>query len=402
MNYTRLTGGAALTALMLFGGTAAYAADLGGNCCADLEERVAELEATTARKGNRKVSLEVSGHVNEALLYYSGVDALRAKLSVVPATNSQSRFRFKGKAKIDANWEAGFLIEVGIGSFSDGIDEDVPGATERGLGVRHSALYVKSKTLGSVWLGRTSTATDGIAEICLCGGASNAFTQMSIDPTLGALGAPGAISDVLLEYDGGRADVIKYQTPSIGGFVISASWGGSDVGNAADLDGSWDAALRYAGEFGAIRVAAGVGYSDSNRFDSDLSTTIESKRLSGSASIQHTTSGLFLSVAGARVEGDFGGINDAYETRAYWIKAGVAAKTSALGTSTFYGEFGDISSIKILGVSIDGEHQVYGIGFNQSFDAAAMDWYIGYRKHKLDGLGADDIDVIITGFKIQF
>ena len=27
----------------------ASAADLGGNCCADLEERIAELEATTAR-----------------------------------------------------------------------------------------------------------------------------------------------------------------------------------------------------------------------------------------------------------------------------------------------------------------------------------------------------------------
>ena len=28
----------------------AFAADLGGDCCADLEERVAELEATTDRK----------------------------------------------------------------------------------------------------------------------------------------------------------------------------------------------------------------------------------------------------------------------------------------------------------------------------------------------------------------
>jgi hypothetical protein len=37
--------------------TPAIAADLGGNCCADLEERIAELESTTARKGNRKVSL---------------------------------------------------------------------------------------------------------------------------------------------------------------------------------------------------------------------------------------------------------------------------------------------------------------------------------------------------------
>ena len=46
------------------------AADLGGNCCADLEERIAELEATTVRKGNRKVSLEISGQVNEAVLWW--------------------------------------------------------------------------------------------------------------------------------------------------------------------------------------------------------------------------------------------------------------------------------------------------------------------------------------------
>ena len=52
------------------GFTPAAAADLGGDCCADLEERVAELEATTARKGNRKVSLTVSGWVNEQVMWW--------------------------------------------------------------------------------------------------------------------------------------------------------------------------------------------------------------------------------------------------------------------------------------------------------------------------------------------
>ena len=40
------------------------AADLGGDCCADLEERVAELEATTVRKGNKKVKVELYGRMN--------------------------------------------------------------------------------------------------------------------------------------------------------------------------------------------------------------------------------------------------------------------------------------------------------------------------------------------------
>jgi len=46
------------------------AADLGGDCCADLEERVAELEATTVRKGNKKVSVTLYGQVNRAVLFW--------------------------------------------------------------------------------------------------------------------------------------------------------------------------------------------------------------------------------------------------------------------------------------------------------------------------------------------
>ena len=55
----------------------AKAADLGGDCCADLEERVAELEATTARKGNRRMSLTVSGQVTRSILYWNDGDGLR-------------------------------------------------------------------------------------------------------------------------------------------------------------------------------------------------------------------------------------------------------------------------------------------------------------------------------------
>ena len=48
----------------------AKAADLGGDCCSDLEERVAELEATTVRKGNKKVSVTLYGQVNKAMLWW--------------------------------------------------------------------------------------------------------------------------------------------------------------------------------------------------------------------------------------------------------------------------------------------------------------------------------------------
>src|SRR6476620_2459161 len=96
---------------VLSGSVSAKAADLGGDCCADLEERVAELEATTARKGNRKVSLTVSGWVNEAIFAWDDGTAH----GVFQGTNSleQSRFRFTGAAKIDKDWSAGYVLEVG-------------------------------------------------------------------------------------------------------------------------------------------------------------------------------------------------------------------------------------------------------------------------------------------------
>jgi len=58
--------------LLGLGAGSARAADLGGNCCADLEERIAELEATTARKGNRKMSLTITGQVNRSVLVQRG------------------------------------------------------------------------------------------------------------------------------------------------------------------------------------------------------------------------------------------------------------------------------------------------------------------------------------------
>src|SRR5262245_14719568 len=89
-----LTGGAAVMP--------AAAADLGGNCCVDLEERVAELEATTARKGNRKVSLTISGQVSTAIMAWdNGKDS--DVYIVDPPVVGGSFFALTGSAQINPN-----------------------------------------------------------------------------------------------------------------------------------------------------------------------------------------------------------------------------------------------------------------------------------------------------------
>ncbi len=105
---------ALVAAGLLVGGLSAgsaSAADLGGNCCADLEERIAELEATTARKGNRKVSLTISGWVGQQVVGWDDGFETERLCRRLGATLS-SHFKFTGQATISPGWYAGYVIHV--------------------------------------------------------------------------------------------------------------------------------------------------------------------------------------------------------------------------------------------------------------------------------------------------
>ena len=114
---------ALVAAGLLAGGmsiTSASAADLGGNCCADLEERIAELEATTARKGNRKVSLTVSGWVGQQISFWDDGQESNTYIHDL-GTTLGSHVKFTGSAQISPGWSAGYVLQLeAIGS--DGSD----------------------------------------------------------------------------------------------------------------------------------------------------------------------------------------------------------------------------------------------------------------------------------------
>src|SRR5215467_462391 len=91
---------------VIFAQKPAKAADLGGDCCADLEDRVAELEATTVRKGNKKVSVQIYGQLNRAILWWD--DHVESNTYSVDNNYESSRFGFKGSAKIAGDWSGGY------------------------------------------------------------------------------------------------------------------------------------------------------------------------------------------------------------------------------------------------------------------------------------------------------
>ena len=276
-----VTGG-----LMLGASASAQAADLGGDCCADLEERVAELEATTARKGNRKVKLEVSGHVNEAFIWWD--DGVESNAGVYTNDNARTRFRFKGDAKITDDVKAGFLLEIGIrGANSKRFDQDdasgcnniVSSQTNQisncGLDVRHSVWYIDSKKYGRLWVGLTGGAGESVTEVNLAATKDilkysdiedtglGLFTRTANGTRLATRSSTSGRTG--LEWrqlirsggdqpgEGRRWNMIRYDTPEIAGFKGIVDFGEDDT---------WEAGLRYEGEFNGVKLAGAIAYGE--------------------------------------------------------------------------------------------------------------------------------------------
>lgn len=444
----------AFSSLVLLGATPVFAADLGGNCCADLEERIAELEATTARKGNRKVSLTVSGFVNEAVLFWD--DGHRSNAYVVTNETAQDRVRFLGQAQITKDWTAGYLLELGLrGAREDRISQFGPGA-DNGVSVRHSAWYLSGKDYGKVWVGQTSDAADGITEINLANTNHFSYTN-SWGNTFGDQGSGfylyrnnGVLSTSNNRYgqfvaqgaqqtapgEGHRFNVVKYETPTVAGFTASAAWGEDDI---------WNVALRFAGEHSGFKLAAGIAYTHSDDVSNSPPghiTTVnrgagDTNEVGLSASVLHIETGLYASGAYGRLHD--AGLDDLYGTNvdedtSFWtLQAGIERKFFPIGKTTIFGEYfsldrgagfstssstGVISAVNIAslfnGASGAGyrvassEIRGWGLGVNQNLNEV-VDVYLDYKHVELDVTalnGAhssqDPIQFFTAGAQIKF
>jgi hypothetical protein len=378
----------------------AKAADLGGDCCADLEERVAELEATTARKGNRKMSLTVYGQVNRAILYWN--DGKRSNTYVgLDNHNSASRFGFMGSAKISPAWSAGYSILLDWGDKArtstvsqtneEGGTRGNPNADVRNgdgfVRFRDVNFWLENKTIGRATVGRITNSgqngfidlggtSAGVGSDPGCDGGGFSFrrkdTNLLSGTTVGNLvfncGGPIGI----------RMEGIKYTSPTVAGFIFDASIGEALKAETSTVDNpagqltnvgrvmGWN--LKYAGEFSGFRLAAGVGgeYSRSNEDDSTgfvsadsvvplgatsfgvkpTNASADNAYIAGALSLMHVPSGLFaqghytkLSVG---AQNPLTGAFDSDKDATRWdIQAGIAKNWFGIGNSVLYGEYGE-------------------------------------------------------------
>ena len=263
---------------LVMGVSSARAADLGGNCCADLEERVAELEATTARKGNRKMSLTISGQVDRVVVWWDDGKSSKAFYGL-DNRNSSTRLDFAGEAKVTAETKIGFEIQFDNQSGSttsaftqwnvDGtINSAVSSLAKQPFtgnnadpyfgGLRYAMFYVENSKLGRVTIGRYNMA-GAVTTIDLGGISAGAGSSLELmGGNLSWRGPLGQYYGMELSTitdpasNQSRQQEIRYDSPTYQGFIYSFSLG---------EDGSmWGTMLRYANEFSGYRVAAGIGY----------------------------------------------------------------------------------------------------------------------------------------------
>jgi hypothetical protein len=355
----------------------AKAADLGGDCCADLEERVAELEATTARKGNRKMSLTVTGQVNRMVLFWNDGFASDTYYGL-DNTTSSTRFAILGSAKVDRNLSTGYEITFdieagGTSSKVSQIDEDGKIAHSSVAGnnisfnqhnvdsyfeIRRAAWWIEHKDVGRLTVGRWDMA--GVVQTIDLGGVgavAGASAQLGGVGSMYIRGSAGQFYNATWSnfMDGatanGRSELIRWDSPTWAGFIASAS-----IGEAGD---HWGVMLRYAGEFSGFRVAAGIGYEVSN----DRSTPVEVNPFAaaftgtepeagawgGSLAVMHVPTGLFLQGHWNKYFYDMpaGTVSNSYYNVAvlandatHWaIQGGIAQNWFGPGKTVLYGEY---------------------------------------------------------------
>ena len=411
----------ALAASAYLLGAGAQASDFDGSCCADLEERIAELEAMTARKGNRKVSLTISGYVTKQIMFWDDGEEKNDYISDIGPTQA-TNFRLGGEATIAPGWAAGYLMRIqDLSDNSMGLSQ-LQSVVDLGPNVQMSYWYLAAKDLGKVSVGKNALASKSAAMFTDQSGTQVIANYVLFDGGQFFLRRNGELlkltwGDFGFCYSqarpwGGDCDGIvmvgvRYDSPNFAGFSLAASYGQDD---------DWEVAGRYSGELGGFKLALGIGYSVNT--DEILQTRVSLHKDSGffqaGGYLQHLATGLFLHAAYGEEDNHnsviLSGLPEP-NTHQWYLKGGLRRQWSALGNTIVYGEYTDyidqLSPAALNAGATGSEFTRWGFGAVQEIDAASMSLWLKYREHQVDisgpGLGGiEDFRYVSTGALINF
>lgn len=404
-------------------GPSAKAADLGDDCCSDLEQRIVELEATTIRRSTGPITVTLSGYTAKQV--FSWDDGVESNTYVDDIGPTQaSHFKIGGQAQIVPGWKTGFLFRIqelrdSTMGLSQTNDND-----NLGMNTQMSYWFLESEDYGKTTIGKQALASKSVAMFTDLSGTQLIANYVLFDGPGFFLRRNGQLlklrwGDIGYCYSqarpwGGDCDGIvmngaRYDTPVFGGFSASASLGQDD---------DYEAALRYSREMGGFKIALATGYSvntDEIVQIPPVSRHKDSGFFQAGGYVEHLATGLFI-------HADYGEEDNHYmpilsgipepNSHQWYVKAGIRHKWFALGATILYGEYTqylDQIGPAALNAGVTASEFIrWGLGAVQEIDSASMLLWIKYREHDgeltggpFDG-GLDAFRYVSTGGIINF
>ncbi|MGB0921135.1 MAG: porin [Alphaproteobacteria bacterium] len=343
--------------------------------------------------GTETVTVTPYAQINRAAQYADNGE----KSSVIHVDNKMSGTRggFKVKAKVDDNFSVGGNWEIEYLS-NPSSKVDIDGAEIKNE-FSERKLEIWAKYNGwKISAGQGEFASDGTGEKQFKDGLNTAMHPKVQDGTgdyttrintMGVYSVGGKVDSFVANVDGiGRGDRIRIDTPVFNGFSLSAATGQPDkTGNLTDTQ-AWDVALRYAGEFGAIRVAAAASYAD-------MDSASEESRHGGSIFLGHESG---FGIGGVYEGIDFTAAGRDDHSYMYVRGSYVADDLCKYGKTSFGVEYGKAENVK----SNDQEGNFWGVGAVQKLKAVSTELYVSYRAFDFDDsslLASESIEDFTTG-----
>lgn len=352
------------------------------------------------------MSFKVSGQIDRALTYAN--NGKNSAVGQVDNIGSNSRFRFTGDQAMGNGMKVGFIFELGVdknGSASWDIGSGTSNSTNH-FNVRKTNAYVEGN-FGKFSFGRGDSAATYSETIDFSGtnwigggvwyelyGGGISFVDGNGN-TITTVGKTQSPFNFL-----GRTNRVRYDTPSLHGLVLSASY--SD-GNAYALAARYNATL-----MNGIKFAAGLGYSDSEnasmthdpgtwQVTSGLGT--RDRTIGGSASVL-LPSGLNFTISSARQKN----VSSGHSATNYFAQVGYTVGQNHFAVN--YGQTkGLLNSDSGNKGSQIGAAYVYnwnhGVQLFASFHHYMLSTSAAFKASQ--GVGsAKDINQVYVGTRIQF
>ena len=356
---------------------------------------VAPAHAGSVSNGNDTASVTLSGHFNKAVAYAENGE--HSALTIADNSISESRFRFVVSGKLNEAVSVGGVMEMGfsqnnlntltfVPASNTGDDSTETGSGTDSFAVRHNYIKLTHKGMGAFSIGHTSVATDGAMfapfnpASSVVDAATATFAGVNTRVSTAAVNTnSGQVGDFFGGYDGGRTDVVKYNTPNIAGLSGVVSY---------DSSQNTDVAARFGGKFASFQVSLGGAYRNTAgaKLDGVLAVTGGVKHDSG------------ISLAGGYAKEDKG--TQLFGGTSYHVILGYEADLINAGKTGIAVQY-----MKSENTTADDDKGIsYEIGVQQDM-GAGITTYGGVKFYEVDTVATtnfDDVVGVMAGVKLAF